>query len=213
MISSDCAPLLKSTTSHEKIPALPGLAGAFEVRSRGLADALDLGDVHPRCDAGVHLRRHVTRAPFDLRLETFARQLVALRFRGEPLLDQVVGRVLVLFGERRRTNAIERDVVIGEDQPAWRRKRAGPAAIAEDQADRRVAQFIEIGRRQTHAVFRGNRIERQLIDPPHAFVGDEHRSAGRKQEQRRDSDTSHTCLTEDSLNRISQVSTRHFGSA
>jgi hypothetical protein len=112
-----------------------------------------------------------------LRLEPLARELVGAGFRGETLFDQVVGRRLVLLGERRRPDAIERDVMVGQNQSVRRGERAGPAAAARHETDRRVAQAVEIGGRQPDAVFRGHRLERQLVDAPHAFVSEDDSAA------------------------------------
>src|SRR2546427_5762891 len=49
-----------------------------------------------------------------------------------------------------------------------------------------MAQPLEVLRRQMDAVFPGDRIERNLVEPPHAFVGAQHSAEGRNDEREED---------------------------
>src|SRR2546422_6458033 len=49
-----------------------------------------------------------------------------------------------------------------------------------------MAQPLEVLRRQMDAVFPGDRIERNLVEAPHAFVGAQHSAEGRNDEREED---------------------------
>ncbi len=51
-----------------------------------------------------------------------------------------------LFRERRRANAIERHVMIGQDQAVGGRKRPGPRPVAAEDANGRALEPLEVCR-------------------------------------------------------------------
>jgi hypothetical protein len=151
------------------------LAGALEIRALRLPQALNFRDAHAGSYVRVQLGRHVTRAALDLHAEAPARQLVAHCLRREALLDEVIGAALTLLGQRRRANAVEGDVVVRENEPVGRREGAGAAAAPREDANGRVLQPLDVLRRQADAVLLRDRVERELIEPPHALIGRQRR--------------------------------------
>jgi hypothetical protein len=162
-----------------EVLAVLGRAASLQVGPRRLPYPLHVGNRHAGRHAGVQLARDVGRAPFHLRHEPLAGQLVGAVLGRKAGGDEVVSGRLVALGQRRRADAVEGDVMIGENETVRRGKRPGAAASGRLEADDRPLQPHQIRGRQLYAISTRDGGERQLIQPPHPFVGPERDSSSR----------------------------------
>ena len=126
--------------------------------------ALRVGGGHARLYSGLHALRDVLGTHQNIQLQVDALHFLRVR------LGVVAGSHVIVFGCRDLCQAVQADVVVGENQTVRPHERAR-AAVVEPHGG--LLQVVEPGLRRLESVALLEESTRRVVEEPHAFIGND----------------------------------------